>query len=324
MPHSVNPEEKEQGSGFCFLCCIRFCTNEYQDDEDSLTQRLIAEPIDTLPVNRQPFAGQIRRHRHEDGDLRYRIEEDQSHIQALTSDKEVLEKELEEMRTRLSAVISAQVTDSNPNIADLSDKNRPTKLAERYSELYDNQWTECYEGLTKTLKWKNKETITWILGLFVNIFQTCEEKASSSLDQLRKILKEFQGTPETLKTLKDSRKKSSMVPNEQLMAELHGRFRENKQAIELAEKFINESVDLCWLMAVQDPPVYVDTSVNKHGQPLDTNLYKYYTQKGKLVDYVVWPVLFLTRDGPLLSKGIAQGLVEQLQNEDKQIEDNAQ
>lgn len=33
----------------------------------------------------------------------------------------------------------------NPNIADLSDENRPTKLSEKYSELYDNEWTDAYE-----------------------------------------------------------------------------------------------------------------------------------------------------------------------------------
>jgi len=38
-----------------------------------------------------------------------------------------------------------KLTHNNPNIADLSDKNRPTKLAERYTELYDNQWTDAYE-----------------------------------------------------------------------------------------------------------------------------------------------------------------------------------
>lgn len=42
-----------------------------------------------------------------------------------------------------------RLTDNNPNIADLSDKNRPVKLAERYCELYDNQWTDAYDVLEK-------------------------------------------------------------------------------------------------------------------------------------------------------------------------------
>ena len=46
---------------------------------------------------------------------------------------------------RLSKLMGQKLTDNNPNIADLSDMNRPTKLAERYVELYDNQWTDAFE-----------------------------------------------------------------------------------------------------------------------------------------------------------------------------------
>ena len=43
------------------------------------------------------------------------------------------------------------------------------------------------------------------------------------------------------------------------------------------------------------------------GTKYDANKYKPYTTKGKFVDYIVWPVLRLHEDGPLLGKGIAQG-----------------
>lgn len=38
---------------------------------------------------------------------------------------------------------------NNPNIADLSDPNRQTKIGEKYSELYDNEWTDAYEALVE-------------------------------------------------------------------------------------------------------------------------------------------------------------------------------
>lgn len=38
-----------------------------------------------------------------------------------------------------------KLSDNNPDIADLSDQNRPTKLAEKYQEIYDNQWTVAFE-----------------------------------------------------------------------------------------------------------------------------------------------------------------------------------
>ena len=50
---------------------------------------------------------------------------------------------------RLSKAMGDRLTDNNPNITDLSDRNRPTKLAEKCAELYDNQWTDAFEVLQK-------------------------------------------------------------------------------------------------------------------------------------------------------------------------------
>lgn len=48
---------------------------------------------------------------------------------------------------RLSKFASRELTAGNPNIADLSDKHRPTKIGEMYGELYDNEWSEAFEVL---------------------------------------------------------------------------------------------------------------------------------------------------------------------------------
>lgn len=42
---------------------------------------------------------------------------------------------------------SDRLTDNNPNIANLGDKNRPTNLADKFSELYSNEWTNALESL---------------------------------------------------------------------------------------------------------------------------------------------------------------------------------
>lgn len=54
-------------------------------------------------------------------------------------------------RYRISKLVSVKLRDSNPNIADLDDKYKPTKLAEMFSELYDNEWTDAYTVLTESL-----------------------------------------------------------------------------------------------------------------------------------------------------------------------------
>ena len=53
----------------------------------------------------------------------------------------------------------------NPNIADLSDTNRPTKIAEKFSELYDNEWTEAYMDLTQNQKLDERKTIDMLYDL---------------------------------------------------------------------------------------------------------------------------------------------------------------
>lgn len=87
---------------------------------------------------------------------------------------------------RLSKVAGARLTHGNAAITDLSDTDRPTKLAEKFSELYDNAWTDAFEELDNTFH-NEEETIKVLLRIFqvelkyyvytcrlktLNIFQT--------------------------------------------------------------------------------------------------------------------------------------------------------
>jgi hypothetical protein len=63
--------------------------------------------------------------------------------------------------------------DNNPDIADLSDKNRPTKIAEKNTELYDNEWTDAFE-VFQTKYSTEKETIEKLLQMLqVHVHQFC-------------------------------------------------------------------------------------------------------------------------------------------------------
>ena len=53
----------------------------------------------------------------------------------------------------------------NPDIANLSDADRPTKLAEKYSELYDNEWTDAFDILTKHQKKEDEVAIAILLDI---------------------------------------------------------------------------------------------------------------------------------------------------------------
>ena len=58
---------------------------------------------------------------------------------------------------------------------------------------------------------------------------------------------------------------------------------------------------------VQDPPMFISLDIRR-GDTFDEDLYKAYTKSGKTVEFVVWPVLLLHKTGPILCKGVAQGI----------------
>jgi hypothetical protein len=46
------------------------------------------------------------------------------------------------MNYRLSAMMGAKLRDNNPAITDLNDPNRPMKIGEQFSGVYENEWTD--------------------------------------------------------------------------------------------------------------------------------------------------------------------------------------
>ena len=61
-----------------------------------------------------------------------------------------------------------RLTDNNPNITDLSDRNRPTKIAEKCAELYDNQWTDAFDVLESHF-----DTEEAVIEVLLHILQVC-------------------------------------------------------------------------------------------------------------------------------------------------------
>ncbi|XP_053399691.1 uncharacterized protein LOC123558454 [Mercenaria mercenaria] len=234
-------------------------------------------------------------------------------IETFRQDLNKIQKERDNLMTRYSALAGSKLTDGNANIADLSDENRPTKLAEQYAELYDNEWTDAFTVLTADGTRTNDDVCRILAEAFCIIYSTTRKEAHSDLENLTKSMKSFLKTDELpsemLKTIKDRRK---MEPGRYLknIRELYsddmGKILSSEEQ-KYVSQFLQKSVDLCWLMAVQDPPLYVDTNLSRMDDKFDTNQFKPYTATGKFIDFVVWPTLYLFEEGNMLSKGIAQG-----------------
>ena len=74
---------------------------------------------------------------------------------------------------------------------------------------------------------------------------------------------------------------------------------------EQVQKYIKRCTEICWLMAIQDPPMAISTEIGE-GLKYDKNKYREYLKQGEFVDYMVWPSILIQDGGALMSKGIVQ------------------
>ncbi|XP_053399062.1 putative leucine-rich repeat-containing protein DDB_G0290503 [Mercenaria mercenaria] len=225
------------------------------------------------------------------------------------------ETELDETKTRLSKAMGDRLTDNNPNITDLSDRNRPTKLAERCAELYDNQWTDAFDILEEYFN-AEENVIEALLQILQDVMTFCITKAREQVEELGRNLK-FSDQPgngdvsaDVHKLLKDCRRAVApiAVGNLYKMYVSHLKQSSNKTLRTATEvgSYTSECLEICWFMVIQDPPVAFAPLLRK-GSGFNTDLYKPYTSSGTHIDYVVWPPLLLHEGGPILAKGVAQG-----------------
>ena len=77
--------------------------------------------------------------------------------------------------------MGAELRAGNPNIADLSDPNRPTKIAEAFKELYDNEWTNAFEEMHKNTIWQDTDLVLNLLEMLQVGYNVHEKIKMSTL-----------------------------------------------------------------------------------------------------------------------------------------------
>lgn len=239
----------------------------------------------------------------------------------LENQNEALKKEKESLMQRLSMVAGLKMKDNNPTIADLSDPNRPEKLAEQFKEIYDNAWTDILDYITENNQVTDEIAVQQIVNALQVIFQQCTGKIKRNQKRIIKII----GYPENavesqltggkaqhdpvLKIIKNLVQGSA----ERIYDDVTKKIKEEKEIEEIlqiggkkADLFINKCCKLCLFMCVQDPPVVLNFEC-KNGDPFNKDKFSSFTISGDIVDYLVWPVMYLSENGIIMSKGIAQG-----------------
>uniref|UniRef100_A0A8W8KUD0 Mitochondria-eating protein n=1 Tax=Magallana gigas TaxID=29159 RepID=A0A8W8KUD0_MAGGI len=216
---------------------------------------------------------------------------------------------------QLSKIAGSKLTSNNPDIADLNDDNRPTKLAEKFGQLYDDAWTDSMEELTGVeTRLDDRAAISILLRIVMTAYQFCSDSRSMFLD-----LTDCQ----TIMTCKDTggmkditKLPDALTPDIQQAIKLCLRtegttlISETKETITLSQfvktaHFAERCVELCWFMQTTQPPIHLSAHIPDDGM-MDADIFKAYMKSGTEIDYIVWPVMHLYENGPVLNKGIAQ------------------
>ncbi|CAC5413586.1 unnamed protein product [Mytilus coruscus] len=230
-------------------------------------------------------------------DLNQQIEKLQKQIEGIEREKtEILaDKELY-MTTQVQTFIFHETEENEktpeemPDIPNMEEPMRPTKIADMFNQIYQNVWPRAYEIANEKL---NDEKLSCVYLLTIFKF---------NIPQL---------SVKNLKVVKETRKHIA----KQTIANLYGLFMSPESGtgtkdipLEL-EPFVRSCLEVCWYSAIQDPPLcfVFDTGVSWE---LDTNYFEMFTKTGIYVDFIVWPAMLLHNHGAVLQKGVVQALDE--------------
>ncbi|XP_060582811.1 uncharacterized protein LOC132739173 isoform X2 [Ruditapes philippinarum] len=169
-------------------------------------------------------------------------------------------------------------------VDDISDDKRPTKVAERYLDLYDIEWTDAYEEIEKDFKTEEKIT-----------------------QELLRILKKIMEFCTYVAKQQDVNVHNALLMNNKETD--NGLLKEARKQLSSCKKRISQGI--CEdIYKIQFPPMKMEFDVKAHRKEFKEDMYIPYTMCGKKMDFIVWPVLLLYENGPVVAKGIAQGLKE--------------
>ncbi|XP_061188949.1 uncharacterized protein LOC133197114 [Saccostrea echinata] len=279
------------------------------------------------PVRMVPEEGRIQREREGsrcDEEQMFMLQQE---IDKLNEQLNIKNTEIEDLTTRLSQAASNSLMYNNPSIADLSDKNRPTKLGERFGQLYDNEWSEAYETLKISIPSEN--IIYSILAEVVkDIFQYCEKALQQQIADIKHDLekrtreprffddkKSFSGIGKTDEMLSwmcekyaTEFQKGNAVYSVQGLTKIYKDYCKHRQFLnsypgimEKIESYVNLAVELCWLMCAQTPPMQLLFA--RRNDKVDKTYFRCMGHSGDKVDICIWPAVLLHDGGPVVMKG---------------------
>lgn len=251
-----------------------------------------------------------------------------------------LKQKVAEMSLRLSAILGTQVVEVDYKKSDLTDSVKPTKIAEDFRAIYDNEYQTAFEEMevgmeeAKVLVYLGK--VTWLAYEFAQDMaeQQLEDMMKKEQEILRIMCKpsyeektrrkpivadgiaprKFE-RDETLQLMKDFRRclaRTSVPRVKQIFLTLMTRTPPEKggTVTDGLKKYILAVIEQVYLMCIQDPPMHLEWV--RFGDMLDEEKYKAFKGEGTKVVGTIWPVVLRHKGGPVMSRGVADVMYGQV------------
>lgn len=296
----------------------------------------------------------IRRHyASDDGDSKQKqiVEYYETKLATMNQQLQDEKKAKESAMTRISELSSRLLKSGNSDVTELSDPNRPMKLAEELNGCYDNEWTDAYEALTEEKNKKDEEAIDMLYAMLQKCHDLCLEAARKQYCQLEDVATtptlllprssqsqaapksdkkaptkgskppaedldfgtdEFEPTTKIEPYIKEFRKVIAAEATKTAVAEVLTLLKQSKlvpediMAVTAVHQYLHKVARICWLMVTQYPPLELKMDV-KAGDKFNFEIFREYTTRGQKIVRPVWPPVYLHANGPLISKGFADG-----------------
>ena len=156
-----------------------------------------------------------------------------------------------------------------------------------------------HTSLESTTDVKLSDTTNALKSTEVEGAQSLPEAAKGSSDEQGSMsARDSRSQVETVTTKGEQKQAQTAIPGREMSPSLTHKF---VSTIRYAEQV----AELCWLMQTSKPALHLSATIPDNGA-MDKNLFKAYTKTGPRIDYIVWPVMYLYENGPLLSQGVAQ------------------
>ncbi|XP_076071463.1 uncharacterized protein LOC143042865 isoform X1 [Mytilus galloprovincialis] len=249
-------------------------------------------------------------------DIQYYKDQLQQYKDDLRRSKRDLDTEIkarEEAQNRLSEMMGKQLKNNNPAITDLSDPDRPLSLVEKFSNVYDNEWTDTIEEIeqvTGNEKAATKILLTVVIETYLECYDL-RHKGNCALELKNRSATVQIKVNEIADEYKIQLKKMKSNQLQSLKQGIMQKIAKNVDGKVLSclsqskKQYFEKCLELCWIMVCHSPPIHLDWEYKGHS--FDLQILRPFTESGDVVDYIIWPVMFLHKDGPLLCKGVAQG-----------------